>query len=118
MKSCVDAHDSACPLAFTERSEQIQGYGCLPSPHEIVRMRVEHGRTWACHSDPTKPCTGAIRHLHEQGLPYRVEDRRLVTDRNFAGFRGDMLLIVGENCGVDGEPLEAEVEDNLPAPRG
>lgn len=114
MRSCADDRQSACPFSFTDQSEEIQNLGCLPTPQEIIRMRVEHGRTWACHSDPTKPCTGAIRHLHDAGLPYKVVDRRLVTDRNFAGFKEGALMIIGEDRSAE---IEADA-DPLPTPRG
>lgn len=80
--SVCERHDekSACPFAFTETSETVQNYGCLPTPREIVMMRVEHGKTWACHKDPGKPCAGAIEHLAHHGLPHRVIDPVLVTE--------------------------------------
>ena len=74
--------NSACPFACTERSEQAQNYGCLPSPFEIVTMRTKHGKTWACHEEPHKPCVGAINHLKKEGLPYNVIDTALLTEQS------------------------------------
>jgi hypothetical protein len=76
----LDSNDCCCPFAFTEVSEQVQSYGCLPSPFEIINMRVKHGKTWACHDEPTTPCMGAINYLKEKGLPYKVIDTKLITE--------------------------------------
>ncbi|WP_415913300.1 hypothetical protein [Neptuniibacter sp. QD37_11] len=71
-----------CPFAGTEESEHIQGYGCLPSSYEIAIMRIKHGKTWACHSNPDTPCVGAIRNLKANGHPYKVIDKNLITERH------------------------------------
>ena len=70
----------ACPFAFAEESENLQNYGCLPEPLEIVEMRVRHGKTWACHANPTKPCAGALRFMKERNIPCKVIDTTLVTE--------------------------------------
>jgi hypothetical protein len=78
-----DCHiHGACPFSFTEESDQVQNYGCLPTPYEIINMRQEHGKTWACHDDITKPCKGAILYMKKKGLDYHVIDPVLVTERD------------------------------------
>lgn len=81
--SCNRKPNSACPFSFTDSSEMVQNYGCLPTPLEIVQMRVEQGKTWACHENPLKPCRGALEFLKEQGFPYKVIDKNLVTEKTW-----------------------------------
>lgn len=81
--SCLHGSESCtCPFAFAEASDQVQNFGCLPTPQDIVRMRINHGKTWACHDEPTKPCIGAIRFLKENNLPHKVIDIELVTEKH------------------------------------
>ena len=76
----LESEKCCCPFAFTDASEYVQGLGCLPSPHDIITMRIAHGKTWACHDDPTIPCIGAINYMKEHEMPYKVIDPELVTE--------------------------------------
>lgn len=80
--SCIDKNDSCCPFAFNDMSESVQNYGCLPTPMEIVTMRIAHGKTWACHEMPDQPCLGAIRHLKRAGQPHKIIDQELLTEQS------------------------------------
>tara|TARA_R110000851_G_scaffold11354_1_gene39874 strand:- start:1089 stop:1352 length:264 start_codon:yes stop_codon:yes gene_type:complete len=75
-----ECQKTSCPFAFTNLSEQVQNYGCLPTPHNIRDMRVKHGKTWACHSVPEKPCAGGIKYLHKEGLDGKVINKDLLTE--------------------------------------
>lgn len=78
-KSCAK---TSCPFAYTEESEKIQNYGCLPTPIEIIAMRVFHGKTWACHSDHSKPCIGALKNIKEKGFDNSIIDKNFINDSN------------------------------------
>lgn len=80
--SCNHKHDSACPFVYSDVSEYVQNLGCLPTPQEIVTMRVVHGKTWACHERPDQPCAGSIRHLKRSGKPHKVIDLELLTEQS------------------------------------
>ena len=72
----------ACPFSFTDASEQAQNYGCLPTPYQILEMKVHHGKTWACHSNPDQPCLGATKYFKEKGLIAKVTDKELLTENS------------------------------------
>lgn len=81
IKNCIEcSSNGACPFSFSDSSEMAQGYGCLPSPYDIVQMRQKHGKTWACHDNPNKPCLGALLYMAEKGLEYKVLDKKLITE--------------------------------------
>ncbi len=69
----------SCPFAFTQESESIQNLGCLPTPQDIVSMRLDFGKTWACHDDRSKPCAGAIAHMKKDDIDCKVIDSDLLT---------------------------------------
>lgn len=71
-----------CPFAFTDLNETIQSYGCIPTPHEIRTMRVEHAKTWAYHSNYREPYTDAIRWLKENWYPHKIVDTELLNERS------------------------------------
>lgn len=103
--SCKECSATTCPFAFSEESETIQNYGCLPTPFEIMDMRINQGKTWACHSNPRKPCLGALMYLKNEGKPYKVIDPRLITERdqwdlylsNSKFTKGDGILSISSN---------------------
>jgi len=80
--TCYHDPRSTCPFAHTEESDIASNYGCLPTIMEIRNMRVNHGRTWACHDEPTKACTGAIIWLKNNNLPHKVENPDLLTENS------------------------------------
>lgn len=64
-----------CPFAFTEASEMVQNYGCLPEPHDIIRMKRESGHNWSCHNNSKKKCQGFIDFIkEEQKHEWRKDD--------------------------------------------
>lgn len=56
MKQC-----STCPFNYSEEAAQVQNYGCLPTPEDILRYKDEHNHEWRCHSDEAKPCKGLFK---------------------------------------------------------
>ena len=82
MCSTKECFEDSCPFAFTNESEKIQNYGCLPTPMDIIKMRTNHGKTWACHSNPEKPCLGALNYLKKENLPFKIVDPKLITEND------------------------------------
>lgn len=74
MKKC-----NGCPiLPRSEEAEQILNYGCLTDWPEAKKWYLETGKTWACHSNPTKPCVGLLIRLKKENIPIKVNE--LITE--------------------------------------
>lgn len=54
-----------CPFAFTDDSEEVQNYACLPSPYDIIQMKRKSGHNWSCHSNEKMICKGFVNHVKE-----------------------------------------------------
>lgn len=76
----------ACPFAFNEVSEVAQSYGCLPTPFEIIVMKVKYNKTWACHDNSDKPCLGAIRMLKNNKIDYKQEGELITLDSDWGQY--------------------------------
>jgi hypothetical protein len=74
--------DGSCPFACSEASDIAQNYGCLSTAYDIKIMRLQYGKTWACHSDTTKPCQGAVQYLKRNGEDASVIDSELITEES------------------------------------
>lgn len=71
--------DGTCPFAFSEESEKVQGYGCLPNFFDIIKIRTNYGLTWACHDQPSKPCKGALLYMRKKGIDCRIINKEFLT---------------------------------------
>jgi hypothetical protein len=54
-----------CPFAFTDESEEVQNYGCLPSAYDIIQMKKKSGHNWSCHGNESVMCGGFAQYVRE-----------------------------------------------------
>ncbi len=72
---------SGCPFNyFSDESEKIQNYGCLPDSNQITNMYKNNEGHWKCHSAKRK-CGGLSEVLKQLDLP-KMNDKLLVTEEN------------------------------------
>lgn len=57
-----------CPFAFTEASETVQNYGCLPTPQDIMQMKARDNINWECHEHAGRLCAGFAVECAERGI--------------------------------------------------
>ncbi len=80
----------SCPFEFeSESALWAQAGGCLPELYDVKKWYQDSGRIWACHSEPTTPCKGAIHNLR-QIFNIRVKldkNKPLITENN----QGDVI---------------------------
>lgn len=68
-----------CPFAVTDESEQVQNYGCLPEPYQIIDMKKKSGHNWACHDDETVVCGGLAKRLKDDFPSLSIKEGNLIS---------------------------------------
>jgi hypothetical protein len=72
---------NGCPFTYTDESEMISNYGCLPDAHQILEMYLDNKGLWKCHSKD-RPCGGLIAMLKENNVPMDKNNELLITEEN------------------------------------
>jgi hypothetical protein len=72
---------NGCPCTYTNESEIISNYGCLPDGIDLVRMYLENKGHWKCHSKDRK-CGGLTHVLKENKIPFNKNNELLITEDN------------------------------------
>lgn len=89
-KPCI-----TCPFNFSsEEAEQVQNYGCLPTPTDIINLKKKHNANWACHysdSSNLKTCGGLIQVNKEAGLGFEITEDQPKIDYSRWYTEGDYL---------------------------
>lgn len=76
-----------CPYNFfSEESERVQNYGCLPTPYEIIQLKKETGANWCCHytnqETGLKICSGLIEYNERNKLNLDIQENQPKIDYN------------------------------------
>lgn len=72
---------NGCPFTGTDESEQIQNYGCLPGPLDIMEMYQKNEGHWKCHSAKRK-CGGLTQMMSNNDIPFDKNNTILITSDN------------------------------------
>lgn len=72
---------NGCPCTYTNESEIISNYGCLPDAHMLIQMYLEGKGIWKCHSK-NRMCGGLLSVLKSNKIPMNKNNELLVTEDN------------------------------------
>ena len=79
--TCIECSTTgSCPFAFSDESEKVQNYGCIPTRGEIISMKIDFDKSWACHDNPSKPCLGALKALSYSNVDNKVNSLISIDD--------------------------------------
>jgi len=68
-----------CPFSSNEHAEQAQNYGCLPTPFEIIQMKVKSGHNWACHENEKVLCGGFASFIKTERPDLDIQEGKLIS---------------------------------------
>jgi hypothetical protein len=68
-----------CPFSSNDKAEQVQNWGCLPTPYDIIKMKEKSGHNWSCHSDATVLCGGFARYVTENRPDLDIKQGNLIS---------------------------------------
>jgi hypothetical protein len=69
-------------MIHTMEGDMISNMGCLPCLNDVKKWYEETGKIWACHENPTLPCTGFLKQMKRLGIKVSVnKDTKLITER-------------------------------------
>ena len=56
-----------CPFSESEEANNLQNLACLPTAHEIIKLKEKSTHNWACHYNDNQMCGGFATHIkHER----------------------------------------------------
>lgn len=97
-----------CPFNRSDESEYVQELGCLPTPTEIISLKVATGHNWECHSRPEHPCQGLQQEIRlAKGLEegYLMRSSKVLADVDPVG--GLIRYATGVHLGQHAAIIEA-----------
>ena len=77
---------NTCPFALTEESEYVQNLGCLPTPFDIVQMKIKSGHNWGCHFNEEKICSGFSEYIKETKPELDVNSGGLISYKKWYSY--------------------------------
>lgn len=72
---------NGCPCTYTNESEIISNYGCLPDSMNLVEFYLTNKGIWKCHSKD-RVCGGLLHVLKLNNIPLDKNNQLLITEDN------------------------------------